>query len=308
MNRTHRAPRRVATTSALALAALLVLAGPVSAHPFVEGFEAPVDSLAALTLDLGHGCPADGEEGGHSHGEEEGGHSHGDGEEEPTTEVALEIPDAMWVYDVPEVEGFEVELERADDGEIEVVTWTATTASEPAPRFPIEVVIDGEPGDELHLRVFQACDDFTYRWVGTPDEPAEDPAVSLDLVDADPDAPAPDREDSPLFEGEVATEDDTGTEGSGTSVDDEGLEESPATEDEVEDADEGAEEGEEEGLDAEAAPISAPTDPETSPLLWSVVALVGGILLIGLILALRRRPVADGAPEGEADDTTDANP
>jgi hypothetical protein len=265
---------------ALPLALVLtVLASTVAAaHPYIREGEAPVDSLASLTLDLAHGCQADGV--GHAEGE-------GEGLGAPTTEVALEVPAQMRIVDVPELDGWEVELEHDVDGNVEVVSWTATTAQQPAPRLPLDVVIDGEPGDELHLGVFQACDELTHRWVGTPEEPAEDPAVRLTLVEADPDRPDPDLADE---EPEATEEDPTVIEDDAAA----GTADEAAAEDAVDEpvADETAE-----APDAEQARVTPPVEPERSPLLWAVVALVGAALVIAILLALRRRAPADPAPD-----------
>lgn len=303
MIRSLRSSYRILVTMTVALIALLLLAGPASAHPSIEGGEAPVNSLASLTLDLGHGCPADGADGGHDDGHgDEGGHSHG-GEELPTTEVALQVPEGMWIFDVDGVDAYEVSFERDDDGTIEVVVWEATNGAVPAPRFPIDVVIEADEGDELYLGVFQACDDFIYRWVGTPDEPADDPAIALQLVAADPDAPAPDRADSPLYQGDDPTDDPTEDPADADAADDPSHA-GDATDDDTA-ADEEATDDAAEEEAVEATPISTPSDPESSPLLWSIVALVAGVVVIGVVLALRRRPVADGAPdEGDTSDRT----
>ena len=254
--------RTVPPAAILALVLVLLVGSTAAAHPFVRGGEAPVDSLASLELNMAHGCILDG-----------GGHSHGDAEAEgePTTDVSLQVPASMRIVEVPEIDGWNVELEADAEGTVEVVTWTATTAVEPAPEFPLDVVIDGQPGDELYLRVFQACDDFVYRWVGTPDEPADDPAIRLTLTEPDPARPAPDPE-PPAEEADPA-------------------EEPPLVEGGVE------------AEDLDASPIAVPDDGETNPLLWAVVGLVAALLVIAVILALRRRPVAEGAPDPDTDAT-----
>lgn len=267
----------------LALAATLLLAVPASAHPYIQGGEAPVDSLAELVLDLGHGCAID-----------EGGHSHGEGPEEPTTEVALEVHEQMRIVDVPDVDGFDVDLETDDDGNVEVVVWTATTSTEPAPQLPFDAVFSGEPGDELYLRVFQGCDELSSRWVGTPDEPADEPAVGLVLTEADPASPPPPEEepveeptDEPA-EAPAAAEDQT------EATD-------PEADDSAEEAADQNEAGDEEA--EETAPATVPDDTENSPLLWGIVALVVVALVLAVILAMRRRPVAAVAPNAiEGDD------
>ncbi len=133
-----------------------------------------MDSLATLTLAMAHGCGTEQTGGG-----------------EPTIEVALEVPEEARIVDVPEEDGWDVDLEQDADGRITVVTWIARDAVEPAPDLTFSAVFSGQPGDEVYLRVFQGCDGFAYRWIGTPDEPATDPAVRVRLTEPDPDNPPP---------------------------------------------------------------------------------------------------------------------
>jgi hypothetical protein len=261
--------RTLRRATVLAVGASLALAGPAGAHPYFHGGEAPVDSLATLTLDLAHGCET-------------------------------------------EAEGWVLEVEDADEDadEPEVVTWIADGGEEPAPTFDLDVVASGEPGDERYVRVFQACDDTTYRWVGTPDEPAEDPAVGLTLVDADPDSPPPPEEpDEPEEDAAEDAEDaDEADEAEGT---DDGTDEADADGPEDED-------GTTEDEDADAADDAEPTDDATEDdttedeeelatdevgaegdggvPAWLIVALVV-VLLAGAVgaVVLRRRGPAEGA-------------
>jgi uncharacterized protein YcnI len=171
----HRPRRRFARrTSALALTGALLVAGPAGAHPFVRGGELPVDSLATMTLAMAHGCGSETSDEG-----------------DATTEVSLEVPEWLRIVEVPDEDGWTVELEEDEDGRPEIVTWTADGAEEPAPDFDLDVVATGEVGDERYLRVFQACDEFAYRWIGTPDDPADDPAIRVTLVEADASSPPP---------------------------------------------------------------------------------------------------------------------
>ncbi len=158
----------------LAIAGAVLVVGPASAHPFIRGGELPVDSLATMTLAMAHGCD-----------------SETSGEGDPTTDVSMEVPEWLRVVEVAEEVGWDLEFEEDADGVVEVVTWTADGAEEPAPEFELDVVATGEVGAERYLRVFQACDEFVYRWVGTPDEPADDPAIRITLTEADPDSPPP---------------------------------------------------------------------------------------------------------------------
>jgi len=168
----------IARGAALTASAVLLIAAPALAHPFVAGGgRVPVQSLATIELDLAHGC---------------GVESAGTGPD--TDEVALEVPAWLRVVDVPQPEGWTVTVEHATDGRpdaLGVVVWAATTGAEPAPRFALDVVVDGEAGETRYLRVSQRCGDLVERWIGTPDEPAAQPAVRLRLEPADPDRPAP---------------------------------------------------------------------------------------------------------------------
>lgn len=175
--RTHPRRRPVALLAGL-LAWLLLPASAASAHPFVAGGgELPVDSLVEITLQIAHGC-----------GEE------ADGEGADTVEVALEVPEWLRIVEVADHGGYDHDVE-VSDGRTAVVTWRDAGGAEPAPAFDLSVVADGEVGATRYLRVFQGCDDVSYRWIGTPDDPADDPAIRVELTPADPDRPAPPREE-----------------------------------------------------------------------------------------------------------------
>jgi uncharacterized protein YcnI len=180
----------------LAVAGALLVAGPASAHPFVRGGELPVDSLATMTLAMAHGCD-----------------SETSGEGDPTTDVSMEVPDWLRVVEVAQEDGWAVELEEDTEGVLQVVTWTSDGAEEPAPDFDLDVVASGEVGETLYLRIFQACDEFVYRWVGTPDDPADDPAIGVTLIEPDasaPPPPEPEPEPEPDPESEPAPDDTAG--------------------------------------------------------------------------------------------------
>jgi uncharacterized protein YcnI len=256
--------------SVLAVGATLLLATPVGAHPSFRGGEAPVDSLARLTLAMAHGCGSETSGGG-----------------DPTTEVSLEVPDWMRIVEVPDEDGWSIELETDADGRVAVVAWTADGAQEPAPDFDLDVVVTGAVGDERFVRVFQACDGFVYRWVGTPDEPADDPAIRLVLVAADPDRPAPpEPEPDPEPEPEPEPEDEPDAE--------------PEPEDEPDtSAGEGASTGAGDDDDAaDAAIASEDAGAGSGSSIWIILAIALGGTALATALALRR-PGGDAAtPEG----------
>jgi uncharacterized protein YcnI len=263
-----------------ALAATLLVALPAGAHPFVRGGEVPVDSLATVTLAMAHGCGTEDRGGG-----------------DPTLEIALEVPEEVRIVDVADDPAYDHELEADEDGRIAVVTWTATGDGEPAPDVEFDAVFRGEPGDEVYLRVFQGCEDFAYRWIGTPDDPAEDPAVRVSLVAADDEQPAPPDDEPTVAEEEAApvptTSDDA-------DRDDGATDEDAATddaEDEVTEEGVAVEDGPE-ALDAEEA---ADEDGSGFPV-WLLVVLVA---VAGIGIALARRARGDAA--GSAGDGTAAS-
>lgn len=176
----------------LAVVAVVVAATAAAAHPFVhDGATIPAGSLTTMTLAMGHGCGDELEGGG-----------------QPTLEVAMEVPDEVSYIKPLDVDGYEAGVETATDGRVEVVSWVATDGGVATPAVPMEIVVDGAEGDELFLKVFQGCEAFQYRWVGTPDEPADDPAVPITLAAPDPDSPPPPAEPPPPTTAEEPVPDD----------------------------------------------------------------------------------------------------
>lgn len=281
----HRSTRLGPRALLLAVGVILLVAAPAGAHPFVAGGEAPVDSLASLRLTMSHGCGTEDAGGG-----------------DPTVEVALQVGDEMRIVEVPDVAEYEVALERDADGRVEVVTWTATGDGVPAPELPFDAVFSGEPGTEIHLRVFQGCEGFTYRWVGTPDDPAEDPAVALELTAADPDNPAPPPDEGAEAEpdGDAAGDGDNDAAGEGGDGADGDTVDPDAGDATDEDA--GTAADTDTGTDTTADTDEAPaaTDPSDGgpgmAILLGVVLLavvVGGVLLGRRI----RGATGNGAPD-----------
>jgi uncharacterized protein YcnI len=251
-----------------ALVATLLVALPAGAHPFVRGGEAPVDSLATVTLAMAHGCGTEDSGGG-----------------DPTLEIALEVPEQLRLVDVADDPAYDHELEADDDGRVTVVTWTAIGDGEPAPDLEFDAVFRGEPGDEVYLRVFQGCEDFAYRWIGTPDAPADDPAVRVTLVAADEAAPAPPDDEPTAAEEEAAPEP--------AVEDDEGADPDAA----AEEPDEG-----DAGEDATDAPDAVDAEEAGDEggsgfPVWLIVVLVA-LAGIGIALAQRARGGGPG-PDGD---------
>lgn len=243
---------RTALVAAVTVALVTLSVGAAWAHPFVRGGQAPVDSLAELTLAMAHGCGTEQAGGG-----------------EPTLEVAVEFPDGVRVVGAEAPEGWQVGF---SDEPTAVIEWQAIEARDPAPDLTFQAVFSGSPGDEIYLKVFQGCDGFSYRWIGTPDEPASDPAIRVVLTEADPDSPPPPVEE-PAQEPEPEPEPEP-----------EAAEEPEVVEDPAPPADVPAEDDQE---------GSGATDDERLDIVTLLVVAVGVAGLAGLVWWLqpsRRRP------------------
>jgi uncharacterized protein YcnI len=263
---------RTVTLTAATAALVIGSALPAGAHPFfTDGATAPASSLATLTLAMAHGCGTESDAGG-----------------DPTTEIAVEVPEQVSYLEPGEVDGYEVSVEGDEGAVPDVVTWTATDGGVPAPALIVDLVVDGQAGDEVYVRVFQGCDGFEYRWVGTPEEPAEDPAVLLTLTEPDPDSPPPDPEpeettppetEDPEAAPEDEVPDDAAAEADGAATDDEVTA--------VEDL------------------ATEPPEDEGGGIGWWPFVL-GAVVLAGLggLLGARRRPVHDPTAVAPGDDAT----
>lgn len=258
---------------ALVVAVVLVLlvATPGSAHPSVRGGVLPVDSRATLTLVTGHGCSPE----------------HG-GPEAPTTAVVLEVPDWLRVVEVPAAAPWKIAVDPGEPaaGTAGTVTWATDEPAVTAPDLDLAVVVSGTDGETRYLRVVQRCGELTERWVGTPDEPADQPAVEVRLVAADPDAPPPpDPAPDAAPEASSGASDDAAAAPGGNPLDDEP-----------------GEDGAGDDAPAEDAPADDPTDLAATPGdagdepagWWLGLLLVFAVVPLAIVLG-RRRVHADAA-------------
>lgn len=263
-------PRVLAVLGATVLTAIL-LAAPAAAHPAFDPDRVPVDSLVETTLAMAHGCRSDADD-------EASGEPGEDGQGAPTREVAIEVPDAVTHVEPAEREGWDLEVEREGDA-VEVVVYTAREGTdERAPAFDLRAVHRGAVGDEVHWRVVQTCDEGAHRWVGTGTDTAEEPAVTVTLVEADPQSPPPaegsDGRDAPSDGGEAPQEAPEEPEAEGAGDDPTGPVDGPAGED----------------------PATEDAAQEGGPPGWLlIVVLVAVPLVAGTVLALRGRGGEAGA-------------
>ena len=261
---TPRTPARTATVLLALVIVLLLSVAAVSAHPFVRGGgEVPVDSLATITLDLAHGC---------------GSEAAGAGAD--TLEVALEVPEWLRIVEVADHPGYDHDLE-VEEGDVAVVTWLEVGGAQPAPTFDLDVVASGSAGETRYLAVFQGCAEQSYRWIGTPDAPADDPAVRVRLIEADPDRPAPpEAEPEPDADTAEAPSEDLGPV---EDADDATTGEAP--DEEVDE--EAAGDGDDATDDLAATPV--PEQAGGNPLRWVVLGVVALIAATVLVLWGRAR-------------------
>jgi uncharacterized protein YcnI len=257
----------------LAAALLLLVVAPAAAHPGVRGGELPVDSLATMTIATNHGCG-----------------THDDTEEEVTTGLTLEVPDWLRIVDVP-ADGWDLTLEGDAAGRTEVVNWEDDLATEIAPEIELAVVATGTPGETRYLRVIQTCGELTERWVGTPDEPADQPAVRVALGDPDPDAPPPPPEDDVTAAADPTEEAAPATE----EAADPPEEAAPATEEAAGDLAEDTSEVAEGTTTDVALDASPATVDDGDGNGWWLVALLAAVAVVAGFVAWRNRDGGAGA-------------
>lgn len=167
---------RRTVVSVIALSVWFVLPASAFAHPFVPG-TVPVDSAAVLTLDMAHGCVADGA-------------SHDGPEQEATRDVSVRFPPEIDVRTVVDDSGFTVGVPEKSDLYDEWTFVAPDGVDVSAPTFAFAVVVNAEATDTLWLQVYQGCDTHVHRWIATPDAPGGEPGVRVRLAVADLAAPA----------------------------------------------------------------------------------------------------------------------
>jgi MYXO-CTERM domain-containing protein len=185
----HRTLRRAA---ALATGLTLVTAGAAWAHPAFNPNEVPGGEAVETDLVIPHGCNPQG-------GMPE------EGAATATTRFELQLSDAVASFEAGEVDGWEVSREG------EVVTWTDAGGATTDPiTLPVTLSLAGDSGDELYLKGYQECaEGGDFRWIGTPDEEAEFPAVKLTLTSGAV-GTAPVTEDHSAHGGDMGSEDMAG--------------------------------------------------------------------------------------------------
>lgn len=147
----------------LALVLILATAAAASAHPSFNPNRLPAGEAVDAVLVVPHGCNP------------EGGMPD-DGAASPTVVLDLQLTDEITAFEPHDIEGWRIE--RVSDGE--VVRWTATDGGTTEPiELPITITLEGPVDEELYLAAFQECEEGSFRWIGTPEQEAEFPAVKL---------------------------------------------------------------------------------------------------------------------------------
>ena len=97
----------------------------------------------------------------------------------PTTEIAVQIPPGFQVTEVPEPEGWQVEVSGDPISEI---VWTGGSLPDGEPGdFRFTAVVTGEDGTVLVVPVYQACENGEeYRWIDEdPDSDTPAPTFTI---------------------------------------------------------------------------------------------------------------------------------
>ncbi|MGH9034895.1 MAG: YcnI family protein [Acidimicrobiia bacterium] len=204
----------VTALAAASVAAVLLTAGPATAHVTANPREAPADNYTKHNFRVGHGC-----------------------EGSPTTKVSIQIPDGVvsvkpqvtpgWTISTtkgPYAEPVELHGEAITEG-VKEVTWTGgPLPDEHMTEFGLSMRMPDKAGETLYFPTVQTCEQGEHRWITIPVEGQEEPeepapAVKLIAASDDEEAEAASGEQTcagrtELGDGELAAaSDDGGTDG-----------------------------------------------------------------------------------------------
>lgn len=160
-----RPARLVRRALPLAAALTVVTATAAGAHPSFNPNELPGGEPVETVLVVPHGCSLT------------GGMPDGD-DATATTLLELQLTDAVLDLEPAEIEGWET----SRDGD--VVRWEDAGGATTEPiELPVTISLAGDSGEDIYLAAYQACaEGGEFRWIGTPDEEAQWPAVKLTLT------------------------------------------------------------------------------------------------------------------------------
>lgn len=195
---TRRSPILAAT---LGFGAILLGAGPASAHVSADKSEVPAGGFTEITLTVPHGC-----------------------EDSPTRQLAIQVPEGIGDVTPEVLAGWDIAIEteplaepvEGDDGEQatereSTVTFTAQAGSELADGFRQDFTIGFQapdtPDEYLFFKTIQTCEVGQTEWIeeytGEGEEP-EHPAPAVLVVSSEGDGHHDD-EDTDHAEGDEAT-------------------------------------------------------------------------------------------------------
>jgi uncharacterized protein YcnI len=145
--------KKLLIVAGAALAVVLGVAGPASAHVVPSVTEAPAGSYTTFTLFVGHGCEDD----------------------SATNQLEVQIPDGIESVTPQAIPGWEATVDDGADGL--VVTW----AGGPLPhdqflQFGLSVQMPDTPGETLLFPTIQTCEGgASTAWIEETPEGGEEP-------------------------------------------------------------------------------------------------------------------------------------
>lgn len=258
-----RPTRRLPAALAVAVLALVALAGPASAHVTIAEREQTAGAYTALTFQVGHGC-----------------------EGSPTTEIAIQVPEGVNDVTPGIVPGWDVEIEVEQlDDPVEgshgdavtereaVVVYTGTLPDGFRQTFPIGLQVPADAEGTLYWPVVQTCEEGEHRWIQIPaegedGEELDEPAPSITVAAGSEDGHGPGGDDAEDADGSAVDAAVT------DAVDDGGAADTTA--------------------DAQATELASATTEGGSDFLSTIALVVGSLgLVVGLAgFATARRATA----------------
>ena len=164
--------RRLLASAGVVVAALLAIAGPVSAHIDPDPAQARAGSRVTVGFTVEHGC-----------------------EGSPTTQLDMRLPEGV-ADPVPEaVDGWDGSVDTVD-GDTIITFVGGPLADDVDGAFEVTMTLPPTPDTTIYFPFVQRCEFGEIRWIGIPAEPGDEldePAPAMELtgpVTTEPTVPA----------------------------------------------------------------------------------------------------------------------
>lgn len=160
----RRRLRRTITVAGITVLLAMIGGGVAIAHPALRPAEVPAGEPAELELVMEHDCdPVN-------------------GADDPTTAVAIQVPDAIAAAEALPLSGWQTGSETDGEGRTTVIEWTVEEGASPdtPPTLPLRLTpATASESLDLDLVVLQECSEGSYLWGGGDED---EPPIALTVT------------------------------------------------------------------------------------------------------------------------------